>query len=81
MTKYREILRLSSLGINHRQIAEGMGIARQTVVTALQRVAGQGLDWAAAEPLSDRELAARLFPQGCREPRRLAALEPDKMAG
>jgi len=64
MTNYREILRMSSLGINHRQIADGMGIARQTVVTALQRAAAQELDWAAAEPLSDRELAARLYPQG-----------------
>ena len=64
MTNYREILRLSSLGINHRQIAEGMGIARQTVVTALQRAAAQGLDWQTVEPMSDRDLAARLFPQG-----------------
>ena len=32
MTNYREILRLSSLGINNKHIAEGMGIARQTVV-------------------------------------------------
>ena len=68
MTNYREILRLSSLGINHKQIAEGMGIARQTVVTALQRAAAQDLDWAAAEPLSERELAARLFPQGDGKP-------------
>jgi transposase len=68
MTNYREILRLSSLGINHSQIAAGMGIARQTVVTALQRAAAQGLYWTAAEPLSDRELAARLFPQGDGKP-------------
>jgi transposase len=68
MTNYREILRLSSLGINHKQIAEGMGIARQTVVTALQRAVAQGLDWPAAEPLSDRELAAKLFPQGENKP-------------
>jgi len=68
MTNYREILRLSSLGINHSQIAEGMGIARQTVVTALQRSAAQGLDWATAEPMSDRELAARLFQQGDGKP-------------
>ena len=64
MANYREILRLSSLGINNKQIAEGMGIVRQTVVTALQRAAAQGLDWqTAAPPPSDRELAARLFPQ------------------
>jgi len=64
MTNYREILRLRSLGINHSRIAEGMGIARQTVVTALQRAAAQGLDWQAAEAMNDRELAAKLFPVG-----------------
>ena len=64
MTNYREILRLRSLGINHSRIAESMGIARQTVVTALQRAAAQGMDWQAAESLSDRELSARLYPSG-----------------
>jgi len=59
---------MSSLGINNKQIAEGMGIARQTVVTTLQRAAAQGLDWQIAESLSDRELAARLFPQGGNKP-------------
>ena len=62
MTNYREILRLRSLGINHSQIAESIGAARQTVVTALQRAAAQGLDWQNAEAMSDRELAAKLFP-------------------
>jgi len=68
MTNYREILRLSSLGIKNKQIAEGMGIARQTVITALQRAAAQGLDWLSVEPLSDKELASRLFPQGENKP-------------
>jgi len=68
MTNYREILRLTSLGINNKQIAESMGIARQTVVTALQRAVAQGLDWQTAESLSDRELAVRLFPQGDGKP-------------
>ena len=62
MTNYREILRLRSLGINHSKIAESMGVARQTVVTTLQRAATQEVDWHAAESLGDRELAARLFP-------------------
>ena len=44
MTNYREILRQRSLGINHSRIAEGMSIARQTVVTAIQRAVAQGLD-------------------------------------
>lgn len=64
MTNYREILRLRSLGINHSRIAESMGVARQTVVTTLQRAAGQGLDWQTAESLSDKELANRLYPSG-----------------
>lgn len=68
MTNYREILRLRSLGINHSRIAEGMGIARQTVVTTLQRAAAQGLDWQTTESLSDGELAARLFPAGGGKP-------------
>ena len=64
MTDYREILRLSSLGINHSQIAESMGIARQTVVTTLQRAVAQELNWGNTEALSDKELAARLYPPG-----------------
>ena len=63
MTNYREILRLTSLGINNKQIAESMGIARQTVITTLQRAVAHGLDWQNAESLSDRELATKLFPQ------------------
>ena len=62
MTNYREILRLRSLGLNHSRIAESMRISRQTVVTALQRAQGQGLDWQTAESLSDKELAQRLNP-------------------
>ena len=65
MTNYREILRLSSLGINNKQIARSMGIARQTVITALQRAIVQGLNWQTAESLSDREIAVRLFSHGC----------------
>ena len=64
MTNYREILRLRSLGINNKQIAESMGIARQTVITTLKIAFAQDLDWQATESLSDKELAERLYPQG-----------------
>lgn len=64
MTNYREILRLSSLGLNRTQIADSLGASRTTVIHALQRAVAQGLDWQTAEPLSDKELADRLFPQG-----------------
>jgi len=64
MTNHREILRLRSLGINHKQIAESMGISRQTVITTLQIAYAQGLDWQSAESMSDKELSSKLFPQG-----------------
>lgn len=64
MTNYREILRLKSLGINNSQIADGMMLSRQTVITALQRAVAQELDWQSAESLNDRELTSRLFPNG-----------------
>ena len=64
MTNYREILRLRSLGINNSQIAESMMLSRQTVITVVKRAAKEGLDWQSAEGLSDRELTAKLFPNG-----------------
>ena len=64
MTNYREILRLRSLGLNNSQIALSAGISRPTVIATVQRATAQGLDWQTAEPLSDKELAERLFPQG-----------------
>ena len=79
MTNYREILRLRSLGINHSQIAESMAISRPTVITVLQRAVAQELDWRAAEGLSDRELSARLFPQGEGKPVYIARSRPPCM--
>ena len=65
---YGEILRLTELGFNHSQIALGMGISRQTVVTALQRANAQGLGYPATEGMSDREIEARLFPPEADKP-------------
>ena len=60
MTDYRELLRLRSLGLNHSQIAISAGVARQTVITTLKRAIAIGIDWRAAENLSDKELAEEL---------------------
>ena len=62
MTDYREILRLRSLGLNHSQIAESLSASRTTVIRVLQQAQMSELDWSAAEGLSDKELANRLFP-------------------
>lgn len=64
MTNYREILRLQALGFNNSRIADSTGATRQTVIAVLQRAEAQGVSHQSAEPLSDRELAKLLFPQG-----------------
>jgi len=46
MTNYREILRLTNLGLNRSQIADSLGASRTTVIHTLQRAAAQGVDWA-----------------------------------
>jgi hypothetical protein len=69
MTDYREILRLSSLGINHSRITESRGIARQTMVTTLQWAVAQELSCGKVEafvPLSLRhDMTTGLTAQRC----------------
>ena len=64
MTDYREILRLRNLGLNRSQIADSLGASRTTVIHTLQRAAAQGVGWQTAESMSDKALAAALFPSG-----------------
>jgi len=64
MTNYREVLRLSEMGFSQVRIAESVGITRQTVSTVIRRAAELGLRFEGATELSDRELSAKLMPQG-----------------
>ena len=57
MTKYREILRLNSLKINHSKIAASAGCSRQTVITVLQKAKQKGVGFETAKNMSDRELS------------------------
>jgi len=68
MTNHREILRLMSLGLNNSQIAQSAALSRPTVIATVQRAAALGLDWRAAESMTDKELAAKLFPDGSTKP-------------
>ena len=45
MTNYKEILRLTSLGINNSQIASSCGCSRTTVISVLQRAKECGINW------------------------------------
>jgi DNA-directed RNA polymerase specialized sigma24 family protein len=46
MTKYREILRLQSLGLNQTNIAESCRCARKTVRKVLNRAKKLDISWA-----------------------------------
>ena len=45
MTKYREILRLKSLGFSERNIAHSCGVSRNTVARVVKQAAEMNLSW------------------------------------
>ena len=62
MTNYREILRLSSLGLNKTQIAQSVGCSRTTVIQVLNIAEEKGISYPLPPDLSDRRLSELLFP-------------------
>ncbi len=62
MASYKEILRLSGLGISNKKIAVACGCSRTTVVNVLSKFRDSSLPWSEASALSDRELGRLLFP-------------------
>ncbi len=58
MTNYREILRLHSLGLTHREIVDAAGCGRNTVTRTLARAREQQLELAA----SSVHVSAGSFP-------------------
>ena len=63
MTKYREIIRLTSLGCSQRNIIASLGVAQKTVVKVQKRASELNLAWPLKADLTDRELAKILFPK------------------
>lgn len=68
MTNYREILRLRSLGLNKTEIAASADCSRNTVTATLQRAESCELKWPLPENMSDKQLAAVLFPGNAAKP-------------
>jgi transposase len=64
MTNYKEILRLSGLGISSRKISSSCGCSKTTALKVLAKSRELGLSWPQASELSDRELSQLLFPDG-----------------
>ena len=56
MTKYREILRLTALGLSQRNIVQSIGVSQKTVVKVQKRAWEMHLSWPLDESLTDSAL-------------------------
>ena len=66
MTKYREILRLKSLGFSERNIAQSCGVSRNTVAKVLKKAAEIKLSWPLDFDMTDSALEELMFPMKTR---------------
>jgi transposase len=62
MVRYREILRLSALGISQRSIAGSVGCSKTTVQEVQRRAEAARLTWPLPAELGDAQIRARLYP-------------------
>ncbi len=62
MTKYREMLRLASLGLSQQSIADSCYASKKTVNQVLKRAKELQLQWPLADPDTDAAIAKKLFP-------------------
>lgn len=62
MTKYREILRLSSLGLSQQNIAYSCNVSKKTVNRVLRRAKELDISWPLDESDTDAVLAEKFFP-------------------
>lgn len=62
MTKYREILRLASLGLSQQSIADSCNASKKTVNRVLKRAKELQLYWPLEEAETDVVIAEKLFP-------------------
>ena len=62
MTKYREIIRLKSLGISQDEIAGSCHVSKKTVNRVLKRAEELHIAWPLQENETDVALEAKLFP-------------------
>jgi transposase len=63
MTKYREILRLLSLGLTQREIASSLGVSRNTISKVRDRAKELSLFWPLDETFTDAKLEETLYPK------------------
>ena len=62
MVKYREILRLTAMGISQRNVAFSVGCAASTVQDVLRAAKAAGLEWPLPEEMDDAAIRSRIYP-------------------
>ena len=75
MVSYREILRLSALGISQRSIAGSTGCSKTTVQEVQKRARAAGLAWPLSEDFTDEAIRARIYPPQDRSDRTKAEID------
>ena len=63
MTRYREILRLSSLGFSNRNLALSVPCSRNTVAKVLKRAQELDISWPLEDNQTDEVLEGLFYPQ------------------
>lgn len=63
MTKYREILRLKSLGFSERNITQGCGVSCNTISKVLKKATEMNLSWQLDFDMTDSTLEELMFPK------------------
>ena len=63
MTKYREILRLKSLGFSERNIAQSCSVSRNTVTKVAKRASELDISWPLDFDMTDSVLDELMFPK------------------
>ena len=63
MTKYREILRLTALGLSQRNIIQSIGVSQKTIVKVQRRAQELHISWPLDESLTDAALEKLMFPK------------------
>ena len=63
MTKYREILRLTALGLSLRDIEKSIHVSQKTIIKVRKRAEELSLFWPLDKSLTDGELDRLMFPK------------------
>lgn len=63
MTKYREILRLTALGLSQRNIIQSCSVSQKTIVKVQHRARELNLQWPLDAALTDEAFEKLMFPK------------------